>query len=417
MTDNNEIIIDASSCFSADEQREILSQINGIAEKNRQKLSENAPKEKSVLNAKKKSGFFPLAVNIAAIAVLCAGAALLVSFNTKADAEVRTGNAVYNLTERALIEEIRKDTSEQIAAKEKEIGAITSRMEEIDNELLQLYSSNINLSSDQIEARERLLAMQGTFREELSVLNEERSQILESSRAREARLRAQLEERTREFAAAQQKVSGELETALNELERLSGEQEKIAAVDANFSGGIASIGDMIQNSRYDQASQFILNLRDFIGSPSISNTRSFRSRREYYNQALNLMEVMIADSRKNSSSGSGAEQIELMTKNSQLQDTISEMQRTIDSFSSGSSGQTRRISELEALIASLQNTNTALEQRSAEKDRTISTLQNENANLTSNNTELRAANTSQTQRIADLNNQLTAIRQLLTENQ
>ena len=38
---DNEIVIDPSSGISVEEQKEILSQINGIAEKNRKRLSES----------------------------------------------------------------------------------------------------------------------------------------------------------------------------------------------------------------------------------------------------------------------------------------------------------------------------------------------------------------------------------------
>jgi len=418
---NNEIIFDEKSGISAEEQKEILSQINGIAEKNRQMLSENLPEKITG----KKGALFPLVVNISAAAILCIGAAFLISFNTRVDEGVRTGNVVFNLTERALIDEIRKDTAEQIAAKEMEIASITSRMEDIDNELLQLYSSNITLSAEQLEVRERLVQMQGVFREELSVLNTERSQILETSRAREARLRAQLEERTREYAAAAEKA-GELDSALGELQRLSGEQERFAAIDAHFAGSIASIGDMIQNERYDQAANAITAVREFVNSSipgSSAASRSFSSRREYYNQTINMMEAMIHDARRNSGTVNNTQQLEMLAKNAELQETVNNMQKTIDSFTAGSSGQTQRISELEASaatmrdqVSALRTANSALEQSSSDKDRTITNLQNENRTLSSSTAELRATITTQEQRITELNNNLTAIRQLLTEN-
>jgi len=417
----SEIILDDSSGISIEEQKEILSQINGIAEENRNKLKGDSQQtdKQSVIIAKKKGVFFPVIVNIAAIIIFCAGLLLIILLNNRVDTEVRTGNAVYNLTERALIDEIRKNTAELLAAKELEIAAITLRMEEIDRELLLLYSSNIALSSEQIAARERLLSMQGTFRQELSVLNEERSQILEAARAREARLRAQLDERTREFAAVQQQMSGELETAVNQLEQLTREQERLTAIEAHFSGSLAAISGLVQRGQYDQALQSNTNLREFINS-SLS---SRHPRREYYNQALTLMEAMIIDARRNSAAGIAAEQVELQTRNTQLQNTINEMQRTIDSFNTGSSGQSRRISELEESITSLRSTNATLTNNSSEKDQTISALQTERTalqaernNLSASVTELRTSNAAHEQEIANLRNQITVIRQLLQEN-
>jgi uncharacterized protein YdcH (DUF465 family) len=418
---NNEIVFDEKSGISVEEQQEIMSQINGIAEKNKKSLSENAANlqsgiKKTVINAKKSGIFFPLAVNIAAIAVIAAGVVLLILHNGRVDSQVRIGSAVFNLTERTLIEEIRKDTQALIAAKEMEIASIASRLGEVDEELFLLYSSNVTLTSEQITARERLLVMQESFRGELSVLQEERSQILEASRTREARLRTQLEERTREFAAAQQRTAGELDSAVEELNRLSNEQERLAAIDAQIAGGISLVSSFIQNARYEEALHLISNLRDFANNNAVASLRSFQSRREFYNQTLNLMEVMISDARRNSGTGGGAEQFELQSQNLQLQETITSMQRTIDTFNAGSAGQAGRISELETAANTLRRTISSLEQTSAEKDARITSLQNENTNLSSTVTELRAANTANEQEVANLRNQLTIIRQALVDN-
>lgn len=424
MAETQEVVFDAKSGISVEEQKEILSQINSIAEKNRRLLSQNASalqagaKQGSVINAKKNGAFFPLAINIAAAVVLCAGALLLISSNGRMDAQVRTGGAVYNLTERALIEDIRRDTAQKIAAKEKEIASIASRLDEVDSELFQLYSSNQDLNAEQLAAQQRLLSMHNVFREELATLQEERSQILEDSRSREARLRAQFEERTREIAAAQQRAAGELDSAVSELERLTNEQERIAAIDAQLSGGLAAINAYMKDSQYDQAAQTIASLRHFCNNNALASSRSFQSKREFYNQALNFIEAMIADVRGNSgvrSADAGVEQADLQARNVQLQDTIAEMQKTIDAFNSGSSGQSRRLSELEGTVSSLRGNVSSLETSAAEKDRTISTLQGQNANLSQTVTTLQSANSTQEQEIANLRNQLAIIRQALQE--
>jgi chromosome segregation ATPase len=318
------------------------------------------------------------------------------------------GNAVYNLTERALIEEIRKDTAEKIAAKEMEMAAVISRLDEVDDELSKLYSNNQNLSVEQITAQGKLLAMQNSFRDELAVLQDERSQILEASHSKEARLRAQLDERTREFAAAQQKVSGELDFAVSELDRLTTEQEKIAAIDAQVSGGFASVKDFIQKGQYDQALGTVENLRRFCNNNTLASSRVFQSRKDFYNQSVDFVEAMIVDARKNSGSSPGleSEQFELAAKNVQLQNNISEMQKTIDALSSGGSGLNRRVSELEASVSSLQK-------GSSEKDDKISSLETEKTNSTAEITRLRNANTAQEQEISRLRNQVGIAQQAL----
>ncbi|MCL2759681.1 MAG: hypothetical protein FWD22_05665 [Treponema sp.] len=417
---SNEIIIDEKSGISAEEQREILNKINSITENNRRLLSQAGQqtddKKGKIVNAKKNGAIFPLAVNIAALVLLAGGIFLIIFLNSRTDSQLRVGKAVYDLTERTLIEEIRKDTAEKIAAKEMEMATISSRMQEVDDQLLLLYSSNQELTAEQIAAQERLLAMQNAFREELNGLQDERSRILEASRSREARLRAQLDERTREFAAAQQRTSGELDLAMSELDRLTSEQERINAIDAQVSGGLAAANEHIGNGQYDKALQVAGNLRHFCNNNSLSSLRSFQARREFYNQTIDFMEAMILDARVNSGSGGGAEQFELMARNVQLQDNISELQKTIDALSSGGTGLTRRIGELEEVKTQLENT-------VEEKDSKISSLETENSGLQTAVTDLRTNNTRleqetarQEQRIADLNTQLAAIRLLLQDN-
>jgi myosin heavy subunit len=110
--DSSGIVFDAKSGISEEEQREILAKIDSIAEKNRLSLMED---KNPRFKAKKTGGVFPIAVNIAAIAALAGGLLFLSSMQWKTDAQARTGSKVYNSVERALIEEIRKETHNDAA--------------------------------------------------------------------------------------------------------------------------------------------------------------------------------------------------------------------------------------------------------------------------------------------------------------
>jgi archaellum component FlaC len=402
MTDNDEIKIDAKSGISVEEQNEILTQINGIAEKNRRSLSRG---EKTVLSAKKSGAVFPLAVNIAALVILCAGASILILFNAGKDARVRTGSAVYNLTEKALIEEIREETSQRIAAKDAEITLIISRLEEVDNQLSQFQSGD--LTAEQIEIRERLIAMQNPYREELSHLQEERAQILEESRAREAGVRALLEERS----ASQKMTSGEQDPAGSELARLSGEQQILAAIDFQFAGGIASVSSFAKDGQYDQAASTIENLRNLCDNNPVLSSSAYAAKKNFYNQSLDSVETILAHLRATSSE----ESLELHTKNIHLENAVAEMQKTIDAFSSGASGQTRRIAELDENIKKLESENTSLSQTIAVRDSSINTLNQTIVTRDNTINEMNTLTSAQAREIANLTNQLNTIRQLLTE--
>jgi len=399
----DDVVFDEKSGISVEEQQEILSKINGIAENNRKLLSQTTQVDngKIIINAQKSGAGFPLVVNIAAVGILLIGIVFMFLFYGKKDSQVRIGKAVYDITERTLIEEIRKDTSEKLAKKDMEITNITTRLDEVDDELSKLYSSNQELTKEQIAAQEKLLAMQNSYRDELAVLQEERSQILEASRAREARLRAQLDERTREYAAAQQKVSGELDYANSELDRLTTEQERIAAIDAQFSGGLASAKDYINNGQYDQAESIVENLRHFCNTNTLASSRVFQSRRDFYNQSIDFVEAMIIDAQKNSGSSLGSQQFDLQTKNVQQQEKINELQKTIDTLSKGGSGLNSKIGELQASINDKDNKISALEADKTKSADDINRLQN--------------SITSKDQDIARLRNQLSVIQQALKD--
>ena len=343
MTPNDDIVFESNFGISIEEQKEILSKIDHIAEKNRSSLSEG---EKTPVKAKKSGAGFPLTVNILATIVFCAGAALLILFNRGIDIQRRTGNVVFNVTERAVIDEIRKDTTQKIAEKDREIALITARMAEIDEQLLLFFANSGNLTIEQLADQERLLSMQILFRNDLYTLQQERAQILEESRALEAVLRAQLADRTR----AWQITVGELDSAMLEIERLRTEQDRLAAMDALIAGGLSLGG------------------------------------------------------------GNSTDHLQLQEQIVGLQNNINEMQRTIDSLSSGGSAEAERIIELEGTVSSMRAAITTLEQTAAERDTEIAALEAERSSLQS-------LNSTQEQEITNLRNQINVIREMLLDNE
>jgi len=399
----DDVVFDEKSGISVEEQQEILSKINGIAERNRKLLSQTTQvaNGKIIINAQKSGAGFPLAVNIAAAGILLIGIFLMFFFYGKKDSQVRIGKAAYDIAERTLIQEIRKDTSEKIAEKEMEITNITTRLDEVDDELAKLYSSNQELTKEQIATQEKLLALQNSYREELAVLQEERSQILEASRSREARLRAQLDERAREYAAAQQKVTGELDYANSELDRLATEQERIAAIDAQVAGGLAAAKEHIKNGQYDQAAGVVENLRHFCNTNTLASSRTFQSRRDFYNQSIDFVEAMIIDAQRNSGSSLGSQQFDLQAKNVQQQEKINDLQKTIDTLSKGGSEVNKKIGELQASIN--------------DKDDKISALEADKTKSAADITRLQNSIASKDQDITRLRNQLNTIQQALKD--
>jgi DNA repair exonuclease SbcCD ATPase subunit len=296
----NDVVFDPSSGISVEEQKEILSKINGIAERRRRSLSQAGGETK--INAKKNSVLFPLLVNITALLILICGAWFIFSFNGKKDVQVRHGTAVYDTTEKALIDEIRKDS------------------------------------------------------------------------------------------------------AMGDLAKLSNDQERAAAVEAQLAGGLETISDLIREAKYDQAAQSIERFRYINSAGLFPSSRAYQARREFYNKSIDYMETMITHLRVTG----GAESLELFNKNRQLEEQITEMQKNNDAISAGRSGQASRIKEMEESISKLEKT-------SADKDRAIASLETEKNSLTQRVSDLKTVADEKDQEILGLRSQITNIRQLLQE--
>jgi len=291
----NEVVFDSSSGIPIEEQKEILTKINGIAEKRRRHLSQSAD-EGADLKAKNNSVLFPVLVNAAALLILCAGAWFIFYFNGKKDVQVRQGTGVYDLTEKALIEEIRKDSE------------------------------------------------------------------------------------------------------MTELEQLSKDQDKTAAIEAQLAGGLTTISELIKDGKYDQAAKSIENFRYINNAGVFPSSRSAQAKREFYNKAIDSMETMMSHLRATG----GTDSLELASKNEKLEKEISDMKKTIDSFSSGSSGQARLLKEKDDSISKLQKESADKDKSIADKDKTIASLETDKNNLTQTVSDLKTVADEKEQKIAEL---------------
>ncbi|MCL2270236.1 MAG: hypothetical protein FWC24_02720 [Treponema sp.] len=398
VTNEETMVFDAGCGISEDEQQEIYSQINSIAEKNRMALSGAADdpnkKKKKRFKAKKSGGLFPVMVNIIAILALAGGGYALYIFQGKTDAEVREGTMVYNSAERALIEEIRRETSSRLEAKEYEISRITSQLEGVDAELRELYSNSQEFTTEQYVAEDRLKSMQEEYRSALAHLRDERSRILEEARAREASLQAQLESRTRELAVVSEQSAAALDIAQAELDRLSREQNQAVSVEAQMGALFANLSDRISDNRLDEAAGIIRSMRSFLNTPAFQGLRSMQARKELYTQAVNTLDSMVDEARKNqvmlalagkSSAGDLEKAItELQDENALLKENVAGLTRTVEAATSQGSGLADRLNELGSQVRTLQSQNSNLQRQNtdirsdlAAKDRSIASLENE----------------------------------------
>jgi chromosome segregation ATPase len=367
-------------------------------------------------------------VNAAAILLLGGGFLLLSAFHGKEETRFRESPAAYNPAERALIEEIRRETNSRLEAKEGEISLIMSKLTGVDSELQNLQDSvegmmatkeaglrkemgeafaaerqrlvDQNLSEAAIAERMRqfdaeriagmntelagyrqrldaeraaaaanLQRLQDEYRTSLSTLQTERSQILEESRAREANLHAQLEARTRELNAVSEQSRAELSSARSELERLSGEQERAAVIEGQLGGYYSTVLNHIRGGRLGEAAAAVEALREFLGSPAFTGSPAASSRREIYAASASALEAMIRNSLRNAAGETPPPAVD------------AEAAQTIAALQDRNTRLEESVAELNRTIAAYSSRGSDLGQRITETEGTVSALRTLNQSL------------------------------------
>ena len=454
------IIFDTSSGISLEEQQEILDGINSMSGGTR------LIPEAVIMKAKKKGFLFPLFVNIVAVILLGFGFTMLALLQVQDEQNIRDNSATLGLTERKMIQEIRRETNRQLSEKENQIKDMLSRLSEADSEYRELQVSMENLTEEQKLRAESLLVMQEEYRSTLSDLQEERNRIIDDSRMQEAILRAFAEERALELSSRIEQSQENLSAAMEELRLLNNEQERAVRAENQMAGYYAVVNDHINKNRLDEAQATLAAMKEFLSAPSLQGIRSLDARKQTHLTAIAAMEATVAETQRlmeesasrlsgtAAISASNAEQVKalqeavaaLEEQNTVLQQRTAEQERVIAAISSQGSEQSQLIAEFEVTISTLrtensilntanQNQQQALNQRDSEiqilnedndvQDQMITTLnrnlavvQNE-AQMATNRAqqnetaleEQRRQNTSLNQQIAALNEQNTTLNQ------
>ncbi|MCL2190410.1 MAG: hypothetical protein FWB79_00280 [Treponema sp.] len=434
----SEIVIDASSGISVEEQQEILVQINGIAEKNRRALSsgtETAGSPGSRFKAKKNGGLFPVLVNVFALAVLAGGFFALYSFQSEANIQAREGTRVFSDMERALIDEIRRETNSLLEAKDSEINMILLSLGDVETQLQELIIGSEVLTLEQEAIREQLVTQQEERLAALAQAREERSHILEEARSREAMLQAQLDARVREITAVADRHSADLDAARAELAQVSREQAQAAAVEAQISAFFANIHAQVAENRADEAGQTIASLREFINSPAFHGVRAIQARRDLYVQASDALETLLEESRVAQQAMIAGALPPDREAEARLEGEVARLEAELESareaLVAGDAGAAQHITQLQGSVSSLQSANATLTSQNAtlaaqvatqtqaaetirqESQTQVASLSQELGARDNAIRELEEQNRRQEADIASLNTQLTNIREAL----
>ena len=345
---SDEIVFDTQSGISEEDQKEILAKIEQIAQQNRLTVSP----EILTVKAPKRGYFFPFLVNLSALIILAVGFLLLSAFFKQSESELRGAMGTLKTAEAKLIQEIKKETEEQIKRKEQEINSIQSRLKEIDKERNEL-ATNMNakikqreeelrraLENELAEERKRLNAqglsaaaieerlkkleqeknaqfnaqleayrkqaeaerakmeadlakLQNDFQRNLAALTAERERILEESRKREASLQTQLEERTKALELEKARSKTELSKAEAEIKTLQEQRERLQLVESQIMGYFTSIRGAIGEGNLDKAKEYLDNLRTYLNDESIKRLTGMQQRRDIDLLTVEALSVLI----------------------------------------------------------------------------------------------------------------------------
>ena len=289
--DYPDTLIDINSAISIEEQREIIAQINGIAEKNRRSFSAETKTGSGMgswksFKARKNGGLYPVLVNVLAVLILASGFLVLSSFQREADIQAREGARALNPAIRAIIEEIRGRTNALLEAKDREISLLVSLLANIEIQLQEFLAGGGALTVEQLATQSRLNAEREGYRTALALAWEERARILESAHTEEMEIRAWIHDPV---------AGNEPDSARMELAILSGEQRQATAVEAQVTGLFAIAHRHIEESNFNEAEQTLTLLREFLDTPVFQYRRAIQTRRDLYTRTIEVLETLLYD--------------------------------------------------------------------------------------------------------------------------
>jgi chromosome segregation ATPase len=367
------IVFDTASGISIEEQREILAGINAMTAGSRLADESRLPYEAAVTKATKKGFLFPLFVNIGALVLLVSAFFLLNFFNKSNEQEIRESRAVLGLTERMLIQEIRQETERRIRENEKQINDVLLKLQAVDAEYKGLQIPVADMTAPQKQRAASLLILYDEYRRTLWGLNEEKAEILENSRQREADLRAQAEERAETLSSQMGQSRSEFDAAIEELNVLGTEQERINRAERQMNGFYALLKIQVESGKLAEANDTIKSMREFLTAPSLRGLSVFEARKQAHLAAIDAIEKVLT-----------ASEGVLVIKNTAQEEMLSELEernaaleKLLAAFTAEGADQSKIIAEYSSAISRLEDSNAARQNTISRQDSEIQTLKTE----------------------------------------
>ncbi len=323
-----EFAFDPDSGISREDQKEILQEIEKVARESRIAVTPEA----FAVKAAKKGILFPVIVNAAAALALVAGFFAFQLLFQRSETEAARQAAAGITAAGKLIEELKKESEQQLEAKNAEISQIQGQLAQIDRERRSLQTSmdekvreretqlratvaaeleaerqklrsqglsdqDIARRLSEVEARKNseftaqldtfrrqaeeerraseanLRALETEFNANLARANEERQKVLADSRKREEELRAQLDQRTRDLESDKAKAEAALRA-------LASQKEKEDLATGQLVGMYTVAKTDIAAKNYARALASLQAIRDYVNRDEVMALPAVARRRE-----------------------------------------------------------------------------------------------------------------------------------------
>lgn len=312
---------------SAEDQEEILKEIEKVASDHRISVSA----ESLAFTARRNGAVFPILVNVVGLAILAGGVFGLAYLFQTGEQQLRESAQVVVTAESRLIEEIRRETEQQIAEREAEIASIQDQLDSISSERAQIAADidqqlaareaelrsefdaalaaerqrllGLNLSEAEIEqrlaefqaerqrefdaqlaaARDRSLQEQAALEAELNQLEQQFSASLSAANTARQELLAESEQRLsdlqQEFEANLAASEAQLGQAEAQLAELARQREREELVRAQIRGLYETTADAIESSDFDAARGRLRDLRTLLNEENTLRLEALREQR------------------------------------------------------------------------------------------------------------------------------------------
>jgi hypothetical protein len=193
--------------ISPDDREKIFKQINEEVERNRRVIH---PDTFDDFRPKKRGGVLPLMLNVAALMLIAGGAWWLLQYFDRSEATIVTNRAGIQSAEGMLLEALKEESEQRLSEKERAIGDIQLRLEEMSEEREQLEANA------ETRIREREAELVAAMEEELAL---ERSRLKDQG-ATEADIEKEMAAfEARQRSTFQNELDGVREEAAAEIER------------------------------------------------------------------------------------------------------------------------------------------------------------------------------------------------------